>query len=107
MLPNLNAFANHSIIPYDGRDITSSLLIPAMYLAYSIGPSLNKTIKDAAMKTFPSPASQIFNLGDLNKHGVLDYDVSLSHADLAVAGDNHHFDLMVSRDDVIEQYVHL
>jgi hypothetical protein len=93
--PVLNALANHHILPHDGRGITKEKAVQAITTALNVDFQIAVFLVGTAIKEFEKDQQrkdiQTFSLDELNKHGLIEHDVSLSRNDAAL-GDNHTFD---------------
>jgi hypothetical protein len=76
--PALNALANHSILPHNGRDITAWQLISVMREHYHI--SLPLAIVLSLGGTLTCGRHFKIDLQDLARHNVIEHDASLTHA---------------------------
>lgn len=76
--PALNALANHSILPHNGRDISALQLISAIREHYHI--SLPLAILLSVGGTFLCGRYFKIDLEDLARHNVIEHDASLTHA---------------------------
>ncbi|CVK95124.1 related to chloroperoxidase [Fusarium mangiferae] len=85
--PMVNAVANHGYLPRDGLHISLEDLIVAFTDAINLDPAATTLVGTKALTTGNNGT---FNLDDLNKHGVIEHDGSLSRADIFF-GDNHSF----------------
>ncbi|KAL2799451.1 Chloroperoxidase [Aspergillus keveii] len=91
--PGLNVMANHGYLPRDGRDISLEDLHAAILGAYNYHPAtLDSAFQMAIDFNLSSTGNaSTFHLSDLNKHGAIEHDGSLSRSDFDL-GDNHSFD---------------
>ncbi|KAF4961363.1 hypothetical protein FSARC_10208 [Fusarium sarcochroum] len=85
--PMVNAVSNHGYLPRDGLDISLEDLIVAFTDAINLDPAATTLVGNKALATGNNVT---FNLDDLNKHGFLEHDGSLSRNDVHF-GDNHSF----------------
>ncbi|KAJ0133793.1 Cytochrome P450 monooxygenase aflV [Fusarium oxysporum f. sp. albedinis] len=74
-------------LPRDGLNISLDDLIVAFTDAINLDPAATTLIGKKALTTGNNGT---FNLDDLNKHGVIEHDGSLSRSDIFF-GDNHSF----------------
>ncbi|KAK3346988.1 Chloroperoxidase [Lasiosphaeria hispida] len=88
--PMLNSLANHNWIPRNGRNISVDQLVTALDLALNLSPASSRPVAELAATTSTTGNANTLNLDDLNKHGVIEHDGSLSRGDIAF-GDNHSF----------------
>ncbi|KAI8961485.1 Cloroperoxidase [Daldinia sp. FL1419] len=88
--PMLNTLSNHNFLPHDGRNITKDKVINAMASALNFNESLGALMFQMAIVANPDPNATFFTLEQLNVHGVLEHDGSLSRPD-AFFGNNHIF----------------
>jgi hypothetical protein len=88
--------ANHGYLPRDGRDISLENLHGAILGAYNYHPAtLDSAFQMAVDFNLSSTGNaSTFHLSDLNKHGAIEHDGSLSRSDFDL-GDNHSFNLEV------------
>jgi len=89
--PMLNALANHSLLPHNGRGITKAMIQDATSKVAAVDPARIAGIFDSALPAIPD-GSGTLDLDHLAKHGVIEHNASLSRNDLAITGDCHHFD---------------
>lgn len=90
----MNALANHSILPHNGKGITKPMIVDVLTKSINLSSGIATVFAAGALKTNPSPGADSFDLDQLAKHGVIEHDVSLSRNDVAF-GDNHSFDRSV------------
>jgi hypothetical protein len=85
--------ANHGYLPRDGRDISLEDLHAAILGAYNYHPAtLDSAFQMAIDFNLSSTGNaSTIHLSDLNKHGAIEHDGSLSRSDFDL-GDNHSFD---------------
>ncbi|KAF2192739.1 Cloroperoxidase [Zopfia rhizophila CBS 207.26] len=98
--PALNSLANHDIIPHDGKNLSVPLLVKAINGALNLSVEMTTVVARLGLSTSSNPGSGTFNLDDLNKHGIIEHDASLSRADFSRNGDNHSF-----QSDVFEDFI--
>ena len=87
----VNALANHGYLPRSGRSVSLARLITGCRAGINLSPEATLIVGLKALQassTWFPPFT--FNLDDLNKHGVIEHDGSLSRKDTA-QGDNHTF----------------
>ncbi|KAF8484712.1 Cloroperoxidase [Russula ochroleuca] len=84
--PALNALANHSILPHDGRNISAFRLISVLREYYNV--SLPLAILLSIGGTLKCGRHFKIDLEDLARHNVIEHDASLTHAD-ALPGDRY------------------
>ncbi|KAF2132237.1 Cloroperoxidase [Dothidotthia symphoricarpi CBS 119687] len=89
--PALNALANHGLLPRDGRMLTVPLLVETLGVALNFSAETATVRALDGIKTTSDPASGAFTLGDLNKHGIIEHDGSLSRKDNYLAGEAQVF----------------
>ncbi|KAH9977726.1 Cloroperoxidase [Lactifluus volemus] len=77
--PALNALANHSYLPHDGRDISAFQLTSALRKHYHL--SLPFAAMLSIVGTLTCGRYFKIDLGDLAQHNVIEHDASLTHAD--------------------------
>ncbi|KAI8620920.1 Chloroperoxidase [Chytriomyces sp. MP71] len=99
--PALNTLANHGYIPRNGRFVTEQMLLDALPRVLGLGyyPAKAATVSAFALKDstwFPGvrdksevleDGTAYLNLDDLNMHGRIEHDASLTRSD-AYFGDN-------------------
>ncbi|KAH6874442.1 Chloroperoxidase [Thelonectria olida] len=85
--PMLNSLANHGYLPHDGLNISLPDLIVAFTDALNLDPAATALV---GQKALASGNNVTFDLDNLNKHGILEHDGSLSRNDVYF-GDNHSF----------------
>ncbi|EME39570.1 hypothetical protein DOTSEDRAFT_159937 [Dothistroma septosporum NZE10] len=94
--PMLNTFANHGMLPRDGRNITIEDVQYAMGKGLNYGEEIIKVTFEAAITTNPIPNSTWFDLWHLGRPHLLEHDASLSRRDSYLANasifDQHTFD---------------
>jgi hypothetical protein len=76
--PALNALANHSILPHDGRNISAYQLISVMRQHYHISLPLATFL--SVVGTFICGRHFTIDLEDLARHNYIEHDASLTHA---------------------------
>jgi len=94
--PFLNTAANHGILPHDGKNIHLEVfqrLLKKAGAAKQLADALIKQIKGIAESRAgddPSHPSDAIDLSDLNPHGLIEHDLSMSRWDVLTptAGDN-------------------
>ncbi|RKU41834.1 hypothetical protein DL546_004730 [Coniochaeta pulveracea] len=92
--PMMNTLANHGYLPHNGRNITKDVVISAMGGALNFDAALASLMFDQAIHINPEPNATWFTLDQLNVHGILEHDASLSRSD-AFFGNNHVFNQTV------------
>jgi hypothetical protein len=98
----INALANHHILPHSGKGITKAMAVEALTRSLNLDSSIANIFASVALTANPDHASPAFDLNHVNKHGLIEHDVSLSRNDIAW-GDNHTFDKAVW-EGVLESY---
>lgn len=93
----LNALANHSILPHDGKGITVDKTIDVLSGALNLDPRTGKMLATFAVDTNPEADAHSFDLDHLNRHGYIEHDASLTRNDDRL-GNNHSFDPAVWHD---------
>lgn len=78
--PGLNALANHGILPRSGKNITLPDIITGLG-ALNISAEVATGFGVPAFRTSSNPAGNTFDLSDLNKHGLIEHDGSLTRRD--------------------------
>ncbi|KAK4220937.1 Peroxidase, family 2-domain-containing protein [Podospora fimiseda] len=89
--PMVNALANHGYLPRDGKNISLSTLIKAAKEGVNLAPDATLLVGLKALQASSTGNWLTFHLDDLNKHGVIEHDGSLSRQDASL-GNNHVFD---------------
>ncbi|TVY82939.1 putative sterigmatocystin biosynthesis peroxidase, partial [Lachnellula suecica] len=92
--PMLNALANHHILPHSGKSITKSAAVTAITTSTNLSSAIANVFASVALTANPDHSAHSFDLDHVNKHGLIEHDVSLSRDDVAF-GDNHSFDRAV------------
>ncbi|CCL99416.1 uncharacterized protein FIBRA_01434 [Fibroporia radiculosa] len=77
--PALNALSNHAYLPRNGRNITVRLLVHALTDVYNISTPMALVLSAVAVIKCGNRWS--LDLHELAKHGVIEHDGSLVHAD--------------------------
>lgn len=90
----LNALANHHILPHDGKGITKEMAVDAITSSVNLASSIANVFATVALTAPATPHSTTFSLSDLDKHGLIEHDVSLTRQDFAL-GDNHSFNTAI------------
>ncbi|KAK3995001.1 putative aromatic peroxygenase [Cladorrhinum sp. PSN332] len=88
--PMVNALANHGYLPRDGKDISLAALIKGAKDGINLAPDATILVGLKALQASSTGNWLSFHLDDLNKHGVIEHDGSLSRQD-ARLGNNHAF----------------
>ncbi|KAK4189130.1 putative aromatic peroxygenase [Podospora australis] len=88
--PMVNALANHGYLPRDGKDVSLAKLIKGFKEAINLAPDATLLVGIRALQLSSTGSLFTFHLDDLNKHGAIEHDGSLSRKD-AFFGDNHTF----------------
>lgn len=86
----LNSLANHGYINRNGRDISISQLVQGLDEGLNLSPNSSQPVAELAVTTSTTGNPNTLHLDDLNKHGVIEHDGSLSRNDVRF-GDNHSF----------------
>jgi len=84
--PALNALANHSILPHNGRGITAYQLITVMRQHYHVSLPLATLL--SVIGTFMCGRQFTIDLEDLARHNFIEHDASLTRAN-ARPGDRY------------------
>ncbi|KAL8357352.1 hypothetical protein RB598_002271 [Gaeumannomyces tritici] len=83
--PILNALANHGFLPRDGLNISREQMLEGMQRGLGLnttGPLQNTTARGLTMSSTGNPNT--LHLDDIDKHGVIERDASLSRQDIGV-----------------------
>jgi hypothetical protein len=86
----LNSLANHHILPHTGKGITKAMAVDALVKSVNLDSGIANMFASVAITANPDHSSHTFDLNQVNKHGLIEHDVSLSRDDIAF-GDNHTF----------------
>lgn len=98
----INALANHHILPHSGHGITKEMAINALTSSINLSSAIATVFASVAVTANPDKSAHFFNLDQVNKHGLIEHDVSLSRNDFLL-GDNHTFNKEIF-DRVISTY---
>ncbi|OAK99389.1 Cloroperoxidase [Phaeosphaeriaceae sp. SRC1lsM3a] len=92
--PMLNALANHSILPHDGKNISFRQLNTTVRESFNFAPSFCFFVpKFAADFLERSYWTDKFDLEELSKHNAIEHDASLTRRDAAEVPDQGKPDL--------------
>tara|TARA_R110002003_G_scaffold125_11_gene11459 strand:- start:3271 stop:3750 length:480 start_codon:yes stop_codon:yes gene_type:complete len=86
----MNTLANHGFLPRDGRNITRENAVSALKGGLNFNGTLGSIMWDQAIIANPEPNATFSTLDQLNVHGVLEHDASMTRTD-AFLGNNHIF----------------
>ncbi|PRP74779.1 hypothetical protein PROFUN_06640 [Planoprotostelium fungivorum] len=86
--PALNILANHGYLPRDGKNITKSDLIYALFNGFNVGRDVGFLLANAAFEMYGYKES--ISLLDLQQHNVIEHDASLTRSDYSL-GDSNAF----------------
>ncbi|KAF6828103.1 hypothetical protein CPLU01_08700 [Colletotrichum plurivorum] len=89
--PMVNTLANHGYLPRNGLNVSLADLITGFTAAVNLDPAATTLVGQKALLTSTTGNNATFNLDDLNTHGIIEHDGSLSRKD-TYFGDNHSFD---------------
>lgn len=78
------------MLPRDGKGVTKEMTVKALTNAINFDPDIAKLFASVALSANPDAHAHTFDLNHVNKHGLIEHDVSLSRDDIAF-GDNHTF----------------
>ncbi|KAK1585898.1 Chloroperoxidase [Colletotrichum navitas] len=92
--PMVNALANHGYLPRNGLNVSLADLITGFTAAVNLDPAATTLVGQKALLTSTTGNNATFNLDDLNTHGIIEHDGSLSRNDIYF-GDNHSFNLTI------------
>ncbi|KAJ6497277.1 Cloroperoxidase [Mycena sanguinolenta] len=87
--PGLNTLANHGYLPRNGRDISIPMILKAAIDGFNVGP--DTILQAAKFGLLSGDAPATLDLDALKLHNLIEHDASISRNDLAVTGDNLHF----------------
>lgn len=88
--PMLNSLANHGYLPRNGCNVSVDQIVNGIDEALNISPNSTRPVAELAVTLSTTGNSSTLNLDDLNTHGVIEHDGSLSRNDIYF-GDNHSF----------------
>ncbi|PVH79931.1 Cloroperoxidase [Cadophora sp. DSE1049] len=88
--PMVNSLANHGFLPRDGLNISLADLIVAFNESVNLAPAATTLVGQKALLASTTGNNATFNLDDINTHGIIEHDGSLSRNDIYF-GDNHSF----------------
>ncbi|KAH9211757.1 Chloroperoxidase [Leptodontidium sp. 2 PMI_412] len=88
--PMVNSLANHGFLPHNGLNISMADLITAFNESINLAPAATQLVGQKALLASTTGSSATFNLDDINTHGIIEHDGSLSRNDIYF-GDNHSF----------------
>ncbi|KAK1765253.1 Peroxidase, family 2-domain-containing protein [Phialemonium atrogriseum] len=94
--PMINSLANHGFLPRNGLNISTDDLVNAFHEALNLSPGVSLPVAKLAVTTSTTGNPNTLNLDDLDEHGVLEHDGSLSRDDTH-SGDNHSFNTTIFR----------
>ncbi|RMZ87691.1 hypothetical protein DV736_g5085, partial [Chaetothyriales sp. CBS 134916] len=91
--PAVNALANHHLLPHNGKGITKDMVKDALTNPQIIhlSPLIASVFATGAIAANPDHGAHTFDLNQVDKHGYIEHDVSLSRNDYDL-GDNASFD---------------
>lgn len=98
----LNALANHHILPHSGKGITKAMAVEALTSSINLDSGIANVFASVAVTANPDHSSHAFDLDQLDKHSLIEHDVSLSRNDIAF-GDNHTFNKEIW-EEVLKSY---
>lgn len=98
----INALANHYVLPHSGKGITKGMAVEALTKSINLDSSIANVFASVAVTANPDHSAHFFDLDQIDKHGLIEHDVSLSRNDVAF-GDNHSFDKEIW-EDVMKTY---
>ncbi|KAK0117497.1 hypothetical protein ONS95_011837 [Cadophora gregata] len=88
--PMVNTLANHGFLPRDGLNISLADLVVAFNASVNLAPAATTLVGQKALLASTTGNNATFDLNDINKHGIIEHDGSLSRNDI-LFGDNHSF----------------
>ncbi|KAF2132109.1 Cloroperoxidase [Dothidotthia symphoricarpi CBS 119687] len=88
--PMVNTLANHGYLPRNGVNVSMADLIVGLGDGVHLAEAATRLVGAKALTASTTGNSSTFNLDDINKHGIIEHDGSLSRADI-FTGDNYHF----------------
>ncbi|RDW71896.1 hypothetical protein BP5796_07930 [Coleophoma crateriformis] len=92
--PMLNSMANHGFLARSGVNISMSDLISAFDAAINMAADAAELVGAVALTASTTGNASTFHLDDVDKHGIIEHDGSLSRADIYF-GDNHSFNASI------------
>jgi hypothetical protein len=98
----INALANHHILPHSGHGITKEAAVAALTQSLNLSPTIATVFAAVAVTANPDKSAHSFDLDHVNKHGLIEHDVSLSRNDFLL-GDNHSFNKEIW-EEVVKTY---
>ncbi|KAJ7716397.1 Cloroperoxidase [Mycena maculata] len=87
--PGLNTLANHGYLPRSGKNLSIPMMLQAAIDGFNVGP--DAIIQAAKFGLLSGNAWTTLDLDALKLHNLIEHDASISRNDLAVTGDNLHF----------------
>ncbi|KAJ7242369.1 Cloroperoxidase [Mycena haematopus] len=87
--PGLNTLANHGYLPRNGMNISIPMILQAAIDGFNVGP--DSILQAAKFGLLSTNDPTTLNLDALKLHSLIEHDASISRNDLAVTGDNLHF----------------
>ncbi|KAF8217464.1 Chloroperoxidase [Mycena galopus ATCC 62051] len=87
--PGLNTLANHGYLLRNGRNISIPMILQAALDGFNVGPDAILQAAKFGLLSTNDPTT--LTLDALKLHNLVEHDASLSRNDLAVTGDNLHF----------------
>ncbi|RIA85279.1 Chloroperoxidase [Glomus cerebriforme] len=97
--PALNCLANHGFLPRSGKDFSMSELIDALKKGFNLSGAF-ASMQALTAFTMYGKLFQKISLSDLQRHGVLEHDASLTRQDAAIGDhvkvDNALVDLLLT-----------
>ncbi|KAF8123224.1 Chloroperoxidase [Mycena galopus ATCC 62051] len=91
--PGLNTLANHGYLPRDGKNISIPMILQAAIDGFNVGP--DAIIQAAKFGLLSGNTPIMLDLDALKLHNLAEHDASISRGDLAVTGDNLHFNEII------------
>ncbi|KAG4429663.1 hypothetical protein IFR05_014850 [Cadophora sp. M221] len=88
--PMVNSLANHGFLPHNGLNISMTDLITAFNESVNLAPTATQLVGQRALLASRTGSNATFNLDDINTHGIIEHDGSLSRNDIYFE-DNHSF----------------
>jgi len=86
----LNSLANHGHLPRNGKNASIDQIVNSLDEVLNLSPISSRPVAELAATTSTTGNPNTLNLDDLNQHGVIEHDGSLSRSDFDL-GDNHSF----------------
>ena len=90
----VNSLANHGFLPRSGCNVSLEQILAGFDEAIHLARDSTLAPATLSLTTSTTGNPQTVNLDDMNKHGVIEHDGSLSRNDIYF-GDNHSFNVTI------------